>query len=56
MAFNPSSYQVHSAYEPLLDGFEQWLIKLDGVSTTGMDGHGDNLGDSVPYGRIGYTC
>ena len=55
VAFNPDTYQVHSAYEPLGDGFEQWLIKLDGVSGTGMDGHGDRLGESAPYGRIEYA-
>lgn len=55
VAFNPDTYQVHSAYEHLDDGFEQWLVKLDGVSGTGMDGHGDRLGDSAPYGRIEYA-
>ena len=44
VAFNPESFQVHSAYDDHEEGFEQWLIKLDGVSGTGMDGHGDALG------------
>jgi serine/threonine-protein kinase HipA len=55
VAFNPQTFQVHSAYGEHLDGFEQWLIKLDGVSGTGMDGHGDRLGDSAPYGRIEFA-
>ena len=44
VAFNPETFQVHSAYDDHEEGFEQWLIKLDGVSSTGMDGHGDELG------------
>jgi serine/threonine-protein kinase HipA len=56
VAFNPDTFQVHSAYsDPAADGFEQWMIKLDGVSATGMDGHGDRLGESAPYGRIEYA-
>ncbi|MGO9455989.1 MAG: type II toxin-antitoxin system HipA family toxin [Acidimicrobiales bacterium] len=55
VAFNPATYQVRSAYDRPDQGFEQWIIKLDGVSGTGMDGHGDRLGDSAPYGRIEYA-
>lgn len=55
VAFNPHTSQVRSAYGDHLDGFEQWLIKLDGVSSTGMDGHGDRLGASAPYGRIEFA-
>jgi serine/threonine-protein kinase HipA len=55
VAFNPETFQVHSAYGEQGDGFEQWLIKLDGVSGTGMDGHGDRLGESAPYGRIEFA-
>ena len=55
VAFNPGTFQVRSAYGPPAEGFEQWLIKLDGVSGTGMDGHGDRLGDSAPYGRIEFA-
>ena len=55
VAFNPVTYQIRSAYAFPEDGFEQWLIKLDGVSATGMDGHGDGLGESAPYGRIEYA-
>jgi serine/threonine-protein kinase HipA len=55
IAFNPASYQIHSAFAPLEPGFEHWLIKLDGVSDTGMDGHDDGLGASAPYGRVEYA-
>ncbi len=55
VAFNPETFQVHSAYDQHLDGFEHWLIKLDGVSGIGMDGHGDRLGESAPYGRIEFA-
>ena len=55
VAFNPATFQVRSAYGPPTQGFEQWLIKLDGVGGTGMDGHGDRLGDSAPYGRVEYA-
>jgi serine/threonine-protein kinase HipA len=55
VAFNPSTFQVRSAYGPPAEGFEQWLIKLDGVSGMGMDGHGDRFGDTAPYGRIEYA-
>ncbi len=54
VAFNPVTFQVRSAYGPPADGFEQWLLKLDGVGG-GMDGHGDRLRDSAPYGRIEYA-
>jgi serine/threonine-protein kinase HipA len=55
VSFNPATSQVRSAYGPPEPGFEQWLIKLDGVSATGMDGHGDGLGETAPYGRIEYA-
>lgn len=55
VAFNPATFQVRSAYGPPAEGFEQWMVKLDGVSGTGMDGHGDRLGESAPYGRIEYA-
>ncbi|HEX3333561.1 MAG TPA: type II toxin-antitoxin system HipA family toxin, partial [Acidimicrobiales bacterium] len=55
VAFDPATYQVRSAYAPPQAGFEQWLVKLDGVSSTGMDGHGDRLGESAPYGRVEYA-
>jgi len=55
VAFNPVTFQIRSAYAKPQAGFEQWLIKLDGVSGTGMDGHGDRLGESAHYGRIEYA-
>lgn len=55
ITFNPGTYQVASAFAPLETGFEHWIIKLDGVSGTGMDGHGDGLGESAPYGRVEYA-
>jgi serine/threonine-protein kinase HipA len=55
VAFNPRTYQIHSAFSGLEEGYEHWLIKLDGVSATGMDGHGDALGESAPYGRVEYA-
>jgi serine/threonine-protein kinase HipA len=55
VAFHPGTYQVHSAYGPAPEGFEPWMVKLDGVSATGLDGHGDRLGESAPYGRIEYA-
>ncbi|HEX7134595.1 MAG TPA: type II toxin-antitoxin system HipA family toxin [Iamia sp.] len=55
LAFNPTTSQVRSAYAEPAAGFEQWLMKLDGVGDTGMDGHGDGLGASAPYGRIEFA-
>jgi len=55
VAFNPKTFQVRSAYQPPTPGFEQWLIKLDGVSATGIDGHGEGLGEGAPYCRIEYA-
>ncbi|HMJ76880.1 MAG TPA: HipA domain-containing protein, partial [Iamia sp.] len=55
LAFNPATSQVRSAYSEPAVGFEQWLMKLDGMGDTGMDGHGDGLGSSAPYGRIEYA-
>jgi serine/threonine-protein kinase HipA len=55
VAFNPETYQIKSAYTTDEPGFEQWLIKLDGVSSVGMDGHGGGLGDGAPYGRIEFA-
>lgn len=55
IAFNPTTWQIRSAFAAPEVGFEQWLIKLDGVSATGLDGHGDGLGDGAPYGRIEFA-
>jgi serine/threonine-protein kinase HipA len=53
--FDPITYQLASAFAPPEAGFEPWIIKLDGVSAMGMDGHGDGFGQSAPYGRIEYA-
>lgn len=58
VSFNPATYQVRSAYAPPSEGFEPWLVKLDGVSSTGLDDHGDHgdrLGGTAPYGRVEYA-
>lgn len=55
VAYNPVTAQVRSAYGQLPEGFEHWLIKLDGVSASGMDGREDRLGEGAPYGRIEYA-
>jgi serine/threonine-protein kinase HipA len=55
VSFNPQTNQMRSAYQPNSDDFEHWLIKLDGVSASGMDGRVDQLGDTAPYGRIEYA-
>jgi serine/threonine-protein kinase HipA len=52
VAFHPETSEVRSAYGPTPDGFEHWMIKLDGVSAVGMDGHGSEFGSSAPFGRI----
>lgn len=55
VAFNPTTSQVRTSIGDIPDGFEHWLIKLDGVTSTGLDGHGSDLGSSAPYGRIEYA-
>jgi len=55
VAFDPSTWRIRSAFAPHEPGFEQWLIKLDGVGSTGLDGHGDGLGETAPYGRIEFA-
>ena len=44
-----------SAYAPLAEGYEHWLIKLDGVGGAAMDGRDDGLGAAAPYGRIEFA-
>lgn len=56
ISFNPDTYQVRSPYaENLPDGFEPWIVKLDGVSETGMDGHGSGLTRGSRYGLVEYA-
>ena len=55
VAFTPNVPGPFGLRRTRPDGFEQWLIKLDGLSGTGMDGHGDRLGYSAAYGRIEFA-
>jgi serine/threonine-protein kinase HipA len=49
VAWNPATSEVRSGQVPSDPGFEQWLLKLDGVGTD-LD-----LGESADYGRIEYA-
>jgi serine/threonine-protein kinase HipA len=49
VAWNPATNEVRSGQVPPDPGFEQWLLKLDGVGTD-LD-----LGESADYGRIEYA-
>jgi serine/threonine-protein kinase HipA len=49
IAWNPSTNEVRSGQVPADPGFEQWLLKLDGVGTD-MD-----LGQSADFGRIEFS-
>ena len=55
VAFNPETFQVDSAYAKHTEDFEPWLIKLDGVSGSGMDARGTDLGETTAYGRVEYA-
>lgn len=55
IAYHPETGQVRSGQAEAPDGFEHWLVKLDGVSGTTLDGHSDGLGAAAPYGRIEYA-
>jgi serine/threonine-protein kinase HipA len=46
VAWNPATGEVRSGQVPADPGFEQWLLKLDGV------GPDLDLGESADYGRI----
>lgn len=50
--YNRATGQVRSGHAPHEPGFEDYLLKLDGVSSVGLDGHGSDLGATSPYGRI----
>ncbi len=49
VAWNPTTGEVRSGQVPSDPGFEQWLLKFDGV---GVD---LDLGESADYGRIEYA-
>jgi serine/threonine-protein kinase HipA len=49
IAWNPATGEVRSGQLPAEEGFEQWMIKLDGV------GRDTELGSTAGYGRIEYA-
>ena len=53
ICFNPATSQVRSGHAPAPEGFEHWLVKLDGVdqSTSGVE----VLGDGKGFTRIEYA-
>lgn len=54
IAFNPESYEMLSGQFEAPEGYEQWLIKLDGVGDPAAPG-ADQLVDSQPYCRVEYA-
>ncbi|GAB2796088.1 serine/threonine-protein kinase HipA [Hymenobacter luteus] len=48
IAYNASTQEVRSGQVDAPDGFEHWLLKLDGVTNA-------SLGDPAGYGRIEYA-
>lgn len=55
IAYNRDTGQIRSGHAPHLPGYRGYLLKLDGVSASGMDGRVDMLGASAQYGRIEYA-
>ncbi|MGH9022426.1 MAG: type II toxin-antitoxin system HipA family toxin [Acidimicrobiia bacterium] len=49
IAWNPETGDIRSGQVPVDDGYEHWLLKLDGV------GEDTDLGTSKDYGRIEYA-
>ncbi len=49
VALNPSTHEVRSGQFDIPDGFEAWLLKLDGVTSF------QDLGTTQTYGRIEYA-
>jgi serine/threonine-protein kinase HipA len=49
VAWNPETGDIRSGQVPVEDGYEHWLVKLDGV------GEDTDLGTSKDYGRIEYA-
>ena len=54
IAFNPKTGQMRSGQREAPEGFEHWLIKLDGVPS-GFDALTDEFEGSKDYGRIEYA-
>ncbi len=54
IALNPDTDEMLSGQFHAPEGFEQWLIKLDGVGDPAAPG-ADPLSDSRPYGRVEYA-
>ena len=54
IAFNPTTYEMLSGQFDAPAGFEQWLIKLDGVGDPAVPGTAP-LADTQPYGRVEYA-
>ncbi len=54
IAFNPSTYEMLSGQFNAPEGFEQWMIKLDGVGDPAVPGT-TPLTDTQPYGRVEYA-
>lgn len=55
IAYNRATGQIRSGHALHQDGYRGYLLKLDGVSASGLDGRVDSLGGSAPYGRIEYA-
>jgi serine/threonine-protein kinase HipA len=53
VAYNPATGQIRSGQFNAPEGYEQWLLKLDGVGDT--VGQNDPLGTSQQYCRVEYA-
>ena len=54
IAFNPETYEMLSGQFNVPEGYEQWLIKLDGVGDPAGSAEG-SLRETQPYGRVEYA-
>jgi serine/threonine-protein kinase HipA len=54
IAYNPATDQMRSGQLHAPEGFEQWILKLDGVGGPGA-APGDPLATSQPYCRVEYA-
>lgn len=53
IAFNSETGQVRSGHESATTGFDQWIVKLDGVTGNGRSGDLDS--DAQGFGKIEYA-